>query len=423
MKNYVKEIHLVSKITSESAVMAFSSIKNDKFRTFLSLLGVSIGIFSIVAVFCAVNALKANINEGLNSIGGDIVYIQSWPFSPEEGDTEWKWWEYRSRPEVNEREYIFIRDHTVTCETVCYISTFYALAKYGGNSFSNGYVLATTTGFDALCSLNIEFGRFFSASEMKSGTNVTVIGNEVAETLFGNGETAIGKEIKVKGANATVIGVIKKEGSSIVSIFEKDVAILVPLNFGKALYNVSYSGGMIVASPESGVTQAEFQGELRQLLRACRRMKPAKKDNFAINSMTLLVDSINQLTVMVEKIGWIIACFSLLIGGFGIANIMFVSVKERTPQIGIQKALGAPRYVILIQFLVEAMVLALAGGLIGIAIVFLICSFVHLDGFVLSITVWDTVRGLAIALVIGILSGIIPAWSAAKLNPVDSINA
>lgn len=422
MKDYVKGIHLVSKITAESAVMAVSSIKNDKFRTFLSLLGVSIGIFSIVAVFCAVNALKANINEGLSSFGSDVVYIQDWPFSLEDGDTEFKWWEYRLRPPVNEKDYNFIRNNTTTAETVCYMASFYALAKCGGNSFSDGYVLASTSGFDLLCNISVEYGRYFSASEMKGGANVTVIGVKVAETLFGNGEAAIGKEIKIKGAAATVIGVMKKEGSSIVSLIQKDVAVIVPLPFGKALYDVGKSG-TVIAAPKAGITTEDFQGEMRQLMRAQRRLKPSKKDNFAVNSMTFLIDSLSEITNVIEKVGWIIACFSLLIGGFGIANIMFVSVKERTVQIGIQKALGAPKYVILTQFLVEASVLALSGGLIGVSVVFLICTFVHPDEFVLLITVTDALKGLLISLVIGILSGIIPAWSAAKLNPVDSMNA
>jgi len=422
MKDFLKGIHVVSKITAESAAMAFISIRNDKFRTFLSLLGVSIGIFSIVAVFCAVNALKSNINEGLSTFGSDVVYIQEWPFSMEEGDEEMKWWEYRLRPPVNEKEYNFIKSHTTTAETVCYISFFYSLAKNGGNSFSNGYVLATTSSFDVLCNINVEYGRYFSASEMRGGSNVAVIGVEVAETLFGNGEEAVGKNIKVKGADTKVIGVMKKEGSSIVSLFEKDVAVIIPLNYGKILHNVSHSGN-IIAAPVQGVSQEEFQGEMRQLMRAQRRLKPSKKDNFAVNSMTFLIDSINELTGVIERVGWIIACFSLLIGGFGIANIMFVSVKERTSQIGIQKALGAPKYVILTQFLTEATVLAISGGLAGIIIVYLICCFVHPEGFSFTMSTGDALKGLAISLVIGILSGLLPAWSASKLNPVDSINA
>mgnify|MGYP003308806400 CR=1 FL=1 len=421
MKDYVRRVRIVSKIFAESAVMALVSIKNDKFRTFLSLLGVSIGIFSIVAVFCAVGALKSNIDEGLSTFGSDVVYIDAWPFSSEDEEEDFKWWEYRLRPDIDEIEYNFINKNSLTAQTVSYFSTAYALAKYGGNSFSDGFVVSCSSGFDVLTNVSVEYGRYFSSSEIVGGTNVAVIGCEVAAALFGDVDSAIGKIIKIKGVDVAVIGVIKKEGSSIVSLFRKDVAVLVPLNFGKSMFGAGKSGSILV-SPKDNVTSEEFQGELRQLMRAQRRLKPSQKDNFAVNTMTFLIETIAKITDILERVGWIVACFSLLIGGFGIANIMFVSVKERTSQIGIQKALGAPNYVIQTQFLVEAAVLSLAGGLMGIMTVWILCRLIHLEGFVFVLSAGDAVKGLAISLVIGILSGFLPARSAARLNPVESIN-
>lgn len=422
MKKFWKEVSVVIKLIGESTVFAFSSLKNDMFRTFLSLLGVCIGIFSIVAVFCAVDALRANIQEGLNTFGGDVVFIQEYPFGVEDGG-EYKWWEYRTRPNVDKRDFTFLAKNSSTSSSVVYASFFYKLLKYKRNSFSNGYVIATTPGVENVVKMDIETGRSFSPMEYSKGSNSVILGAEVASALF-IGENPIGKTIKVGSFSSVVVGVLKKQGQSMMQIFDFDNSVIVPLSYGAMMYDVNNSEGMILMAPKDGVSEEEFIAETKILMRSERRLKPSQKDNFAINQMTFLSKQMDSIFAVINTAGWIIGGFSLLIGGFGIANIMFVSVKERTNQIGIQKALGAKKYVIMTQFLVESAVLSLAGGMLGILVVFA-ASFFLKDNpqFPVMLSVDNAVKGLIIALVIGIISGIIPAYSAAKLDPVKAINA
>jgi len=422
MNKFIKKTRTILRLMAESTLMGLTSLKTDRFRTFLSLTGVSIGIFSIVAVFCAVNALKTNVNEGLSSFGSDIVYIQKWPFTEDDPTEPIKWWEYRLRPNVMEKDFNFIKEHSRSISEITYISSYYALFKNGSRSFSNGYVIAAAPDMEKLMNLTLSKGRYFSGTESRSGSNTAVIGYNVAEALFEEGENPIGKNIKIKGMTSTVIGVITKQGKSMLQIIDLDNAVIIPLNYGKMMSSVGRDG-TIIAAPKDDISQGEFQGELRLLMRSFRRLKPSQKDNFAVNSMTFLLYSMDKVMETIKSVGWIIAAFSLLIGGFGIANIMFVSVKERTNQIGIQKALGAPRYVIMMQFMVEAAVLSIAGGLVGIFLVFLISILYTPESFVLVVTLGDALSGVMISLIIGLISGIIPANLASKLNPVDAINS
>lgn len=423
MNKILKETMVVLKLIGESTVFAFSSLKNDLFRTFLSLLGVCIGIFSIVAVFCAVDALKDNVHKGLSSFGGDVILIQEYPWGLEEGEGEYKWWEYRQRPAICRDDYTFLYKNSKTASTVAYFAYYYKLFTYNRNSFSNGYVIAATHGFENVMKIEIESGRLFSSMENTKGSNVVILGAEVASALF-LGENPVGKSVKVGSFTSVVVGVLKKQGQSIVQVFDFDNSVIVPLAYGAMMSDVYHDGGMVMMAPKDGVSQDDFIGETKLLMRSERRLKPSQKDNFSINKMTFLTNQMDSVFKVINMAGWVIGGFSLLIGGFGIANIMFVSVKERTNQIGIQKALGAKRYVIMTQFLVEAAVLSIAGGLLGILMVW-VASFFMKDNpsFPVVMSVQNAAAGLLIALVIGIISGIIPAYAAAKLDPVKAINA
>ena len=229
---------------------------------------------------------------------------------------------------------------------------------------------------------------------------------------------------KVSNFTVTVIGVFEKLGESIVQVFRSDEAVVIPLGFGKYIVNPLFADNQIMALPKANVNQDEFINEIKLLTRGARRLKPTDKDNFSIGTMSFVFNMVQSTFGVLTMIGWVIAGFSLLIGGFGIANIMFVSVKERTNMIGIQKALGAKKYVILIQFLVESAFLALAGGFIGIALVAIIVALVNLSGQVeVSITIANILSGFGIACIIGIIAGVVPAWSASNLNPVEAINS
>lgn len=413
---------MIFKLVTESIIFAFGSLKGDKFRTFLSLFGVTIGIFSIVTVFTAIDALRSNVESGLNSFGSNTVYIQEFPFAPEEGE-EYKWWEFRTRPTPKYEEYLFLRNNSKHAGAVAFVTFTNITAKYKRYSFNDGFITAATYEWNNLANVDLESGRYFSIYETQTSIPVAILGHSVADNLF-FGEEPVNKIIKLGNSNVRVIGVMKKAGESIINIFDTDNSILIPYSYAGTLFNTKRSSALICIKPNDSAGREEFIQEVRLLMRAIRRLKPKQKDNFAVNEMTFLLDSTKQIFAGISLAGWIIGGFSILIGGFGIANIMFVSVKERTNLIGIQKALGAKKYTILTQFLAEAAVLALLGGIFGILFVVLVVATLGgNEAFPMQLSVYNIIRGLTIASVIGIVSGFIPAYTASNLNPVEAINS
>lgn len=422
MVAFQKKFKMIFKLIIGSIIFAFSSLKGDKFRTFLSLFGVTIGIFSIVTVFTAIDALKSNVESGLQSFGSSTVYVQEFPFAPEEGE-EFKWWEFRMRPRPKYEEYLYLRNNSKTAKAISFFTSKDITIKYKRNSFKDGYIAGTTHDWNRVANIEIEQGRYFSLHETKSSVPVVILGYEVAQSIF-QGEDPLNKIIKLGNSNTKVIGVMEKEGESIVSIYDKDNSVLVPYSYASMLYNTKKANAMICLTPKPNITRDEFIQEIKLLMRSIRRLKPKQKDNFAVNEMTFLLDSTKQIFSGIALAGWVIGGFSILIGGFGIANIMFVSVKERTNLIGIQKALGAKNYAILTQFLAEAAALSLVGGAVGILLVFLLILAVGSgEAFPMQLSFYNIIRGLLISSIIGIVAGFIPAYSASKLNPVEAINS
>ncbi len=422
MTTLYRKFAMILRLVIGSIAFAFSSLKGDKFRTFLSLFGVTIGIFSIVTVFTAIDALKSNVEGGLQSFGSNTVYIQQFPFAPEEG-VEYKWWEFMSRPRPKYEEYTFLKSNSKTIEAISFFTSSAITIKYKRNSFKDGFVTAPTFDWNKVANLDIEQGRYFSVYETEVSIPVAILGFEVAQNLF-PGEEPLNKVIKLGNSDTRVIGVMKKAGESIVSIYETDNSVLIPYSYASTLFNTKRAESMICLIPKPNVTRDEFIQEIKLLMRAVRRLRPAQKDNFALNEMTFLLDSTKAIFSGISLAGWVIGGFSILIGGFGIANIMFVSVKERTNLIGIQKALGAKKYAILTQFLAEAATLAIAGGAIGVFLVLLVVLAMRgNEAFPMTLSFYNIFRGLAISSIIGIIAGFIPAYTAANLNPVEAINS
>lgn len=408
----------------ESFISAINSLKINKLRTFLTLFGITIGIFAIISVFTIVDSLERTIRDSLSSLGDNVIYVQKWPWTPPPGE-EYAWWEYLNRPLPDFDEYEYLSKHITHAEAVVFNAQAQRSISYKNQSIRNSTVASYTHDFYKIRSFNISEGRYFSELESKKGRNVAIIGSKIAKELFGD-MSPVNKEIKISGFKTVVIGVFQKEGQDIIGAGGTlDNLVIIPLNYGKKiidLRNEQANPAIILQSKENFHVQ-ELKHETRRLMRSIRTLKPAEKDNFAINQATMISGSIDQLFGVINVAGWLIGGFSIIVGGFGIANIMFVSVKERTHIIGIEKAIGAKNYFILSQFLFEAIILALIGGAIGLILIFagsLIAS--SLTSLKITLTLNNIILGLFISAIIGMISGFAPARSAAKLNPVEAIN-
>lgn len=381
----------------------------DWFRTLLSLLGVCIGVFSIVAVFTCVDSLKTTIRESFESFGADILFVEKEPLEPDLNDEGvFRWWKYAGRPQVTEKEYRFLSENASLASATAY-----------SVSFSN--IVGICGDWDMIVQTPIASGRGFSVSELERGTSVVLIGDALREKLSAGMGDPLGRNIKIGESYFTVIGVFEKRGANAVSTVDVDNAMIVPYLAAAALADVSQARASIALAPKEGA-QDNLPGEVRSLMRQVRRMSPSDEDNFAVNRFSFIIGEITEIFGMVNTLGWIIGLFSLLVGCFGVANIMFVSVQERIREIGIQKALGAKRRRILAQFLSEAAALSTLGGGAGVLLVWLGVQITPAGSVELHLTFANALLGLGISLSTGLVAGLAPALHAARLNPVDAIN-
>ena len=409
------------RVLKESFNFAINALKNNKLRTFLSLVGVTIGIFSIIAVLAAVDSLKREIEGSISGLDNSTMVIMRVNFGPTD-IPQWKWQQF---PDVTFDEYQYLERNTPNLEAATFtLNVPNESVKFEDNQVDNVPIGAVTESYYEIENLKLDEGRFFNAAESNSGSMVVVLGYEISKKLFGDSQNAIGKTVRIYGRKFNVIGVLEKEGAGILGN-SKDTSVWMPVNIVRRIYgdNNKNTFPQIVIKPQKKADGAEVKAMLAQQLRLKRGLKPDQIDNFFINEMQGLTDFIDNITGSMNIIGLIISGFSLLVGGFGIANIMFVSVKERTSLIGIQKSLGAKNKFILFQFLFEAVILAIIGGLIGLVLVYIVSiiasQFTGDFDFVLS--PWNMFIGTAISAVIGLIAGILPAISASKLDPVEAI--
>jgi len=409
------------RVLKESFNFALNALRNNKLRTFLSLVGVTIGIFSIIAVLAAVDSFKKEIEGSISSLDNSTIFLGRFSFGP----TDVPRWKREQFPDVTYEEYQFIKRNVPDLYAASYTLNVQAeTIKYEDKSVGNVEIGAVTEEYYDIESLQIAEGRFYNESESHSGANVIVLGDEIAQTLFGSAEAAIGKKPRLYGRKFTVIGVLKKEGSGLFG-GSKDTSVFLPVNVVRKVYGVNNKNlfPFIIIKPDEGIENSEFIAVLSQKIRQTRGLKPSEINNFFVNELQGFADFIDNITGQMNVIGLIISGFSLLVGGFGIANIMFVSVKERTNLIGIQKSLGAKNKFILFQFLFEAVILAIIGGLIGLILVFFasLAASAFTGDFEFVLSPWNMFIGTMISAVIGLISGILPAISASRLDPVEAI--
>jgi len=393
-------------------------------RTTLSLLGVTIGIFAIIAVFTLVDSLERSIKDSLNFLGTNNINVEKWPYGF--GGGPYPWWKYMQRPYPTYDEYKFLRDNVKNAQGMSIFTIRGGVtAKYESSSSVDLDLLGVVHGHKDVYEIPIEKGRYFTPQEAEAGRNVVILGFRPAKELFPN-QSPIGKSIKIKGLKYHVIGVIKEEGDGFLGAPSNDENIYMPYrSFLKIYYSGQRSGvesHITVKGLDKDIGLVELEAELRGLMRKKRSLKPKEEDTFALNRPEAIANFIGSTFDVIGLAGWVIGGFSILVGGFGIANIMFVSVRERTHIIGIQKSLGAKNYFILFQFLFESVFLSVIGGGVGILLVWLL-SFVSLGSLDLVLSLSNIVLGLGVSAIIGMASGIIPAAMAARLDPVIAIRS
>ncbi len=410
---------IILKLIKESYLFAIQQLLVNKLRTLLSLLGITIGIFAVITVLTIVDSLHIKISESINSLGDNVLYVQKWPW---EFNNDFPWWKYFQRPVPDINDMNELRNRSNGAANVVFMVSAQIPIEHEGKQMTNVSILGVSNDYDKIFSFDLAEGRYFTAGEGISGSSVIIIGHDIATNLYKN-ENPIGKKLKIRGVKMTIIGIFKKEGSDIFNE-SRDNQLLIPINQARKLVNIRSDryNPMIIVKAKEGVSNDELRDEITGIMRSVRRLKPKADDNFSINEITNLTKNFDGIFATLNVAGWFIGGLSLLVGGFGIANIMFVSVRERTKLIGIQKSLGAKNYFILFQFLFESIFLSLIGGIIGLLLVFGVVLITNeMIDFKIVLTLKNILTGISVSVFIGIIAGLIPAILASRLNPVEAI--
>jgi len=399
--------------------MALQELKVNKLRTFLSLFGITIGIFCIIGVLATVDSLERKVQTDLKSFGDNTIYIDKWNYG---GGNDYPWWKYVKRPSMKYEELKVIKSKSYLASFAAFFVSNNVSLNYADNVLSNVNLYGVSNEFNSIQEIVVNNGRYLNEADFTSGTSIGVIGYKVADELYGSPEKAVGKEVSFKGRRVYVVGVIKKQGQSLLGGFDYDNCMIVPYRYFASIYNPDNNNPYIMVKGKANVASSALADELNGVMRQLRKLSPTQEDNFSCNDVAQFGEQISGFFGQVSAGGWAIAGLSLIVGAFGVANIMFVTVRERTSQIGLKKAIGAKRSTILTEFLLESAFLCIIGGLIGLGLVWLL-SLALSTVLPFPIFIAPNIIGLAlsICIILGILAGIIPASIAAKMDPVVAI--
>lgn len=411
----------ILKIIRESILQAFQQLSGNKLRTFLSLLGISIGIFCIIGVLSAVDSLEDNVRGSLDKLGNDVVYVKKWPWR----DISDSWWDYVKRPNPDYEDYEVLNERSKTIKLTSYHAAIgFRTVKFNSSSVERSILIAASQEFDQMFSLEFEYGRYFSSAEYFYGANKMILGFKVAEELFADLDP-IGRMVKVQGKKYEVIGVIEKAGDDLINPLDFDETIIVSYPNGRTLANLKARyifDTSVTLKAADGVPLENVKDEVTGILRGHRRLKPLQDDDFSLNELSMVASFFDSFFFVLNLLGIVIGIFAILVGAVSVSNIMFVSVKERTSIIGVKKALGAKNFMVLLEFLIEAIILCLLGGAIGLALVYAVMQLLtNAIGFELYIDMGNIFLGVGISIFIGVFSGLIPALQAARMDPVDAM--
>ena len=410
-------------IVSSSLKMALMELWKNKLRTFLSLFGITIGIFCIIGVMATLGSLEHNIQSEIKSFGTNTIYLDKWDYSSG-GDGQYPWWKFIKRPSPKFEQIEQIMERTPSAKYAAFKINRQADVEYEDNALKNVLLYGFTDDFSNIQPVEIMYGRYMSPSEFQQGTNAAVIGNEVAEQLFVRPERAVGRMITTKGKKIIIVGVIKKQGNQMLGGWQLDDAVVMPYRYARTIMDERNAEPLILVQGLDNLPIAVLKDDLKGAMRAINKLSPAQEDNFSLNDVNEWSKAFEAAFSGINMGGMLIGGISLIVGLFGVANIMFVSVKERTSQIGLKKAIGAKSHIILIEFLLEAAFLCLIGGFIGLALVLGLTKILSgAFNFPIYISTSNLVTAISICFVVGVLAGIIPAVIAARLNPVVAIRS
>lgn len=402
--------------------MALQELLKNKLRTFLSLFGITIGIFCIIGVLSTVQSLEHNLQQEIKSLGTNTIYIDKWEYSAHGPD--YPWWKYVKRPTPKYSEVKAIKERTPTAQWAAFQMNTMDKLEVGDNVMENIRLYGISEEFPNIQPIDIAYGRFMTDGDFDRGTNAVVMGYEIANKMFGEPERAVSKLVSTRGKKLLVVGVIKKQGKTMIGGWDFDQSIVMPYRFARTLMDERKADPTILVQAKANINSKVLQDDLRGTMRSVHKLSPTQADDFALNDVNDFSDAMSKAFVSVNIGGWAIAALSLIVGMFGVANIMFVTVKERTAQIGLKKAIGAKKGVILTEFLLESAFLCIIGGMVGIALVYIMAKVVTIAfDFPIFVPTGLLFMAVGICIFVGLLAGIIPAYRAANLDPVVAIRS